>query len=67
MTPAASRRRLARCARGAALVEAVIVLPLFVALLAAFFFVTELYLQKLSALREARQAVWSHALSGCRP
>jgi Flp pilus assembly protein TadG len=65
LTRESSLRRRRRHTRGAALVEAVVVLPVFVALLAALFYVTELYLHKLGAFHEARQSAWSHALGGC--
>ena len=51
--------------RGAALVEAVVVLPVMIVLLAASVHVVALHARKQTALRQARQAAWTHALGGC--
>jgi hypothetical protein len=56
-------RRLRR--RGAALIEAVVCLPILVLLLAAILYVGRLYSARISALAEVRAAVWKASLGGC--
>lgn len=57
------RPRLRLC--GAAMLEAVIVLPVLVMLLAAVPLIAERYGGRQQALLEARRCAWSYALSGC--
>jgi len=57
--------RARRAHRGAALVEAVVVLPVFVALLAALVYFERLYSGRLVAARDARAAAWQTSLAGC--
>lgn len=56
---------LSRDRRGAALIEAVIVLPVLILLLGGVVFLRERYLGRQHALLEARRCAWAHALSGC--
>jgi hypothetical protein len=58
---AMARRR----ARGAALVEAAVITPVFLLLFAGLVFVSKLYLAKIEALEGARFGVWVYASSGC--
>ena len=57
------RRR--RQARGAALVEAIIVSGMLMTLMAGGLFLHRLYAAQQKALGEARLAAWSQALAGC--
>lgn len=59
------RRRRLRRARGAVLVEAVIVSALLMTLMAGGLFLHRLYSSKLKAMNDARTAGWSQALRGC--
>lgn len=58
----ASRRS---CTRGAASVEAVIVLPLFVSLFVGIFWVRDRQEAKLIADQEARRCAWTYSALGC--
>ena len=49
--------------RGVALVEAVVVVPMFIVLFAMFVFVWKIYSFKVSAMALARQQVWTYAQS----
>jgi hypothetical protein len=51
--------------RGAAMVEAVVAIPLFLVLFAAAIFVLRLYGHKANSRAEARYAVWAYALNSC--
>jgi hypothetical protein len=51
--------------RGAALVEAVMAIPVLVVLLAALGYFGRLYSAKLGALAAVRSAAWQSALAGC--
>jgi hypothetical protein len=51
--------------RGAASVEAVVALPVFVILFSGVFFVRELTGAKLDAAREARRCAWEYSANGC--
>lgn len=55
----------ARQARGAALVEALVVIPTLTLLWAALVFVASVYGKKLATRAEARAAVWTYALNSC--
>jgi len=63
MLLARSKRR--RSARGAALVEGVIVSSLLMTLMAGGLFLHHLYLAQIKAIERARLAAWSQALHGC--
>jgi hypothetical protein len=61
-----SDRRAARGpARGAALVEALVVIPFFILTLAALIFAGAVYSTKLRAMREAKSRAWSYAMANC--
>jgi hypothetical protein len=47
------------------LIEAVIVLPVLILLLAGVVFLRERYLGRQHALLEARRCAWAHAMNGC--
>lgn len=51
--------------RGAALVEALVVIPFFILTLAAMIFAGAVYSTKLRAMREAKSRAWSYAMSNC--
>jgi hypothetical protein len=59
------RGRRRRRARGAALVEAIIVSGLLMTVMAAGMFLHRLYVAQHDALGEARLAAWSQGVSGC--
>ena len=52
-------------ARGAALVEGIIITSMLMTLMAGGLFLHHLYLAQLKALGDARLATWSQALQGC--
>ena len=52
--------------RGAALVEAVVLLPVLVVLLAASLYVAGYHAKQQLLLRSVRRAAWEHALGGCQ-
>ena len=54
-----------RRARGAALVEGIIVASMLMTLMAGGLFLHHLYLAQLKALGDARLSAWSQALQGC--
>ena len=56
------RRKLAR---GAALVEGIVVISLLTTMMAGGLFLHHLYLAQMKALGDARLAAWSQALQGC--
>ncbi len=51
--------------RGAALIEALVVIPFFILTLAALIFAGSVYSTKLKAMREAKSQAWSYAMSNC--
>jgi hypothetical protein len=53
------------CERGAASVEGVIVLPVFVILFVGLFFVRALTQSRLDADREARRCAWEYSANSC--
>ena len=61
--PARTRARAGE--RGAAFVEAVIVLPFFILVFAGVMFVGKFYDSKLTVMREARQSAWTQSMSNC--
>jgi len=54
-----------RQSRGAASIEAVIVLPVFVILFVGIFFVRDLHASKLRADEQARRCAWLYSAAGC--
>jgi hypothetical protein len=60
-----SQRKARKSARGAVLVEGIIVSSLLMTLMAGGLFLHHLYVAQLKALGDARLAVWSQALHGC--
>ncbi len=53
--------------RGAAMVEGVIVFPLFVIVLAAIIYYHQVYSTKLERNTQARRCAWEYSVHGCRP
>ena len=51
--------------RGAALVEAVVVIPFFIIIFASMIFIGQLYGEKQRTMREAKQNVWVYAMGNC--
>jgi hypothetical protein len=51
--------------RGAALIEALVVIPFFILTLAALVFAGSVYSTKLKAMREAKSRAWAYAMSNC--
>jgi hypothetical protein len=51
--------------RGAASIEAVVALPVFVILFVGVFFVRDITGAKLDAAREARRCAWEYSFNGC--
>jgi hypothetical protein len=60
-----ARRKRRQLARGAALVEGIIVTSMLMTLMAGGLFLHHLYLAQMKALADARLAAWSQALQGC--
>jgi hypothetical protein len=60
-----ARLKHRRFARGAALVEGIVVVSLLMSLMAGGLFLHHLYLAQMKALGDARLAAWSQALQGC--
>jgi hypothetical protein len=60
-----ARARSRARARGAVLVEAVIVIPVFIILFAGIVFFGKIYDAKLNMLRLTRQSAWTHAMANC--
>jgi Flp pilus assembly protein TadG len=52
--------------RGAALVEAVVIIPFFIIIFASMIFVGQLYGEKQRTLREAKQNAWVYAMGNCQ-
>lgn len=52
--------------RGAALVEALVVIPFFLLMLAGVIFVGKMYQTKLRIMRLSRQSAWTYAMQGCQ-
>jgi len=59
------RLKARRHARGAVLVEGIIVSSMLITLMAGGLFLHHLYVAQIKALEDARLAAWSQALSGC--
>ena len=57
------RRR--RRSRGAAMVEAVVVIPFFIIIFASMIFVAKLYGEKQRTMRVAKEYSWTYAMSNC--
>jgi Flp pilus assembly protein TadG len=51
--------------RGAVLVEALVVIPVFIIAFTGAIFLGNLYRQKLVTMQTARQAAWANAMAGC--
>jgi hypothetical protein len=62
---AALSGRAARARAGAAMIEAVIVLPVLLMTFAGVLFMRERYLGQQQALLAARRCAWAHAIGGC--
>lgn len=60
------RARLARLRRqrGAAMIEALIVIPFFIMIFVLSIFLNNLYTEKLKTIRETKQCVWTSAMKG---
>lgn len=52
--------------RGAALVEAVVIVPFFIIIFASMIFVGQLYGEKQRTIREAKQNAWVYAMGNCQ-
>jgi hypothetical protein len=65
MAPLTRSRRARGAARGAALVEALVVIPFFILTLAALIFAGSVYSNKLRAMREAKSRAWAYAMANC--
>lgn len=52
--------------RGAALVEAVVIIPFFIIIFASMIFVGQLYGEKQRTIREAKQNAWVYAMGNCQ-
>lgn len=65
MTGTNSLSQLLNDKRGAAMVEGVIVLPLFVVVLAAVIYFHRAYASKIDMRVKARSCAWSYAANGC--
>lgn len=61
----AQRSRYRGRKRGAALVEALAVIPFFLVIFASLVYVGRLYAEKQRTLREARQYAWTFAMNSC--
>jgi len=61
----ATRFEARRRARGAVLVEGIIVSSMLITLMAGGLFLHRLYVAQIKALEDARLAAWSQALQGC--
>jgi len=57
-------RAKARKQRGAAMVEAMIVIPFFIIIFVLSAFLNRLYSEKLRTIRETKQCVWQSAMKG---
>lgn len=51
--------------RGAALVEAVVVIPFFIIIFASILFVGNLYKEKLRVMRLTKESAWAYAMENC--
>jgi hypothetical protein len=63
--PLLARIKARRLARGAVLVEGIIVSSMLITLMAGGLFLHRLYVAQVKALQDARLAAWSQALQGC--
>jgi hypothetical protein len=54
-----------RSSRGAAMVEAVVVIPFFIIIFASMIFVAKLYGEKQRTLRVSKEFAWTYAMSNC--
>ena len=61
------RRKLRkiRSSRGAAVVEAVVVIPFFIIIFASMIFVAKLYGEKQRTLRVSKEYAWTYAMANC--
>jgi hypothetical protein len=64
MDPRAGWRRR-RGSRGAALVESVVIMPVFLLLFAGLVFISNLYSAKMVAMEDARVGAWAYASFNC--
>jgi|SRR6478609_1158501 len=60
-----ARLRFRKHARGAALVEGIVVTSMLMTMMAGALFLHHLYLAQMKAIGDARLAAWSQALQGC--
>jgi hypothetical protein len=51
--------------RGAALVEAVVVIPFFIIIFASILFVGNLYKEKMRVMRLTKESAWAYAMENC--
>jgi hypothetical protein len=67
MREAIMKRKLRkiRSSRGAALVEAVVVIPFFLIIFASMIFVAKLYGEKQRTLRVSKEYAWTYAMANC--
>lgn len=61
----ATRRRGRAARRGAAMVEAIVVIPVFIALFVGMMYFRQLYKHQLVVMRLARAAAVTYAMTGC--
>lgn len=59
------RLRRRRKSRGAAMVEAVVVIPFFIIIFASMIFVAKLYGEKQRTLRVSKEYAWTYAMANC--
>ena len=62
----ATTRKLRGRSRGAALVEALVAIPFFIAIFIGLVFFNKLYLEKLRTVADARQRAWTLAIANCK-
>lgn len=60
-----TRSRARRRARGAALVEAAVVIPFFIVIFIALVFFSRLYIEKMRTMSDAKQIAWTYAMNNC--
>jgi hypothetical protein len=65
MRPNLRRLIKRRNKRGAALVEAVVVIPFFIIIFASILFVGNLYKEKMRVMRLAKEGAWAFAMENC--
>lgn len=59
------RLKRRRNKRGAALVEAVVVIPFFIIIFASILFVGNLYKEKIRVMRLTKESAWAYAMENC--